>query len=89
MDEESSVTDVLSIPPTTLPSLLMTRVRERLFTPSPDMVYWHRLYFMKRVEGGLYMTTFICYWHLFKASQEKPKMLLSDRLKDPEWRRFG
>ena len=38
----------------------MTRVRERLFTPSPDMVYWHRLYLMKRVEGGLYMTTFIC-----------------------------
>ena len=90
VSEENSVTKKvvsnacppLTIPPPTLPSSLMTRVRERLSTPSPAMVCWHRLH-MKKMEKAMDITTSICSWHLFHASsKEKSKMLLSDRFRE-------
>ena len=59
VSEENSVTEKvvynayqLTIPPPTLPSSIMTRVRERLSTPSPAMVCWHRLH-TNKVERSL------------------------------------
>jgi len=64
---------------TPLPSFL-TRVRERLASPSPAMVCWHRCHLMKDVHGGLEMTTSIITWHRVHAwSVDNTKKTISDK----------
>jgi len=71
------------LPPPGLPSTLLSRVRERLSSPSPAMVCWHKAHIMKEVVRGLDMSTSIHSWHLFHAwSKEKSKMSMSDRFKE-------
>jgi len=67
-----------------LPSTLLSRVRERLSSPSPPMVSWHKGHIMKEVQRGLEMSTAILSWHLYHACagfKEKSVSRLSDRFK--------
>ena len=86
MDNTKSVTVACSsstLPPPSLPSTLLSRVRERLSSPSPAMVCWHKAHIMKEVVSGLDMSTSIHSWHLFHAwSKDKSKMSVSDRFKE-------
>jgi len=69
---------------TPLPSFL-TRVRDRLSSPSPAMVCWHRCHLMKEVARGLDMTTSIITWHRFHAwSIKNTRKTISDKIKELE-----
>eukprot|EP00092_Neocalanus_flemingeri_P019117 GFUD01020708.1.p1 GENE.GFUD01020708.1~~GFUD01020708.1.p1 ORF type:complete len:319 (+),score=138.09 GFUD01020708.1:42-998(+) len=69
-------------PHPSLPSTL-TRVRERLSSPAPAIICWHRSHNMRKVERGLDMTTSIHAWHLFHAwSMENSRRSLTDRFRE-------
>jgi len=68
-----------------LPATLLSRVRERLSSPSPPMVCWHSAHIMKEAKSGLDIPSVIYSWHLYHAStgfKEKAISRLSDRFKE-------
>jgi len=68
-----------------LPATLLSRVRERLSSPSPPMVCWHSAHIMKEAKSGIDIPSVIYSWHLYHASmgfKEKAIGRLSDRFKE-------